>query len=207
MFVRIRWKNLSRKEGLQRERIQSQFETLRNQINPHFLFNSFNTLITTIGKDKEAAIDYVENLSDYFRIVLQQREKEVITLHEELELVNHYLFLQQKRFGGNFICKVSIPDTYMDSIIPPMTLQLLVENAVKHNIITASRPLTVSIQIQNGKLTISNTLQEKVNKEKSTGVGLDNIRNRYRILFNKEIEIVSDDGRFEVRLPIIHLQS
>jgi ligand-binding sensor domain-containing protein/uncharacterized membrane-anchored protein YhcB (DUF1043 family) len=207
MFVRIRWQNLSRKEGLQRERIQSQFETLRNQINPHFLFNSFNTLITTIGKDKEAAIDYVENLSDYFRIVLQQREKEVITLHEELELVNHYLFLQQKRFGGNFICKVSIPYAYMDSIIPPMTLHLLVENAVKHNIITASRPLTVSIQIQNGKLTISNTLQEKVNKEKSTGVGLDNIRNRYRILFDKEIEIVPEDGRFEVRLPIVHLQS
>lgn len=205
LIVRIRWRNLSKKESLQRERIQSQFETLRNQINPHFLFNSFNTLITTIGKDKEVAIDYVENLSDYFRIVLQQREKEVITLHEEIELVNHYLFLQQKRFGGNFICKVSIPDAFMDSLIPPLTLQLLVENAVKHNIITASKPLTVSIRIENGKLTVSNTLQEKVNKEKSTGVGLDNIRNRYRILFGKEIEITPDESSFIVRLPIVKI--
>jgi LytS/YehU family sensor histidine kinase len=187
---------------LQRERLKGQFETLRNQINPHFLFNSFNTLISTIAKDKDQAIDYVEQLSDYFRIILEQREKEVITLKEELELADRYLFLQKQRFGDNLVVIRTIPDDLLDSLIPPMTIQLLVENAIKHNIISRLKPLTIELYVSDKFLVVSNTLQEKTQKEPSTGVGLNNIVHRYLILFKKEVLVVKNENRFEVLLPL-----
>ncbi len=201
-ILRAREKQLHKNALLQRERLKGQFETLRNQINPHFLFNSFNTLISTIAKDKDQAIDYVEQLSDYFRIILEQREKEVITLKEELELADRYLFLQKQRFGDNLIVIRTIPDEFMDSLIPPMTIQLLVENAIKHNIISRLKPLTIELNVSDNFLIISNTLQEKTQKEPSTGVGLNNIVHRYLILFKKEVLIVKNEIRFEVLLPL-----
>ena len=201
-ILRAREKQLHKNALLQRERLKGQFETLRNQINPHFLFNSFNTLISTIAKDKDQAIDYVEQLSDYFRIILEQREKEVITLKEELELADRYLFLQKQRFGDNLIVIRTIPDEFMDSLIPPMTIQLLVENAIKHNIISRLKPLTIELNVSDNFLIVSNTLQEKTQKEPSTGVGLNNIVHRYLILFKKEVLIVKNEIRFEVLLPL-----
>jgi len=201
-ILRAREKQLQKNALLQRERLKGQFETLRNQINPHFLFNSFNTLISTIAKDKDQAIDYVEQLSDYFRIILEQREKEIITLKEELELADRYLFLQKQRFGDNLIVIRTIPDELMDSLIPPMTIQLLVENAIKHNIISRLKPLTIELNVSDNFLIISNTLQEKTQKEPSTGVGLNNIVHRYLILFKKEVLIVKNEIRFEVLLPL-----
>jgi len=201
-ILRAREKQLHKNALLQRERLKGQFETLRNQINPHFLFNSFNTLISTIAKDKDQAIDYVEQLSDYFRIILEQREKEVITLKEELELADRYLFLQKQRFGDNLVVIRTIPDELMDSLIPPMTIQLLVENAIKHNIISRLKPLTIELNVSDNFLIISNTLQEKTQKEPSTGVGLNNIVHRYLILFKKEVLIVKNEIRFEVLLPL-----
>ncbi len=201
-ILRAREKQLHKNALLQRERLKGQFETLRNQINPHFLFNSFNTLISTIAKDKDQAIDYVEQLSDYFRIILEQREKEVITLKEELELADRYLFLQKQRFGDNLIVIRTIPDGLMDSLIPPMTIQLLVENAIKHNIISRLKPLTIELYVSDNFLIVSNTLQEKTQKEPSTGVGLNNIVHRYLILFKKEVLVVKNENRFEVLLPL-----
>jgi len=202
IILRAREQQLHKKALLQRERLKGQFETLRNQINPHFLFNSFNTLISTIAKDKDQAIDYVEQLSDYFRIILEQREKEVITLKEELELADRYLFLQKQRFGDNLIVIRTIPDELMDSLIPPMTIQLLVENAIKHNIISRLKPLTIELYVSDNFLIVSNTLQEKMQKEPSTGVGLNNIVHRYLILFKKEVIVVKNENRFEVHLPL-----
>lgn len=202
IILRAREQQLHKNALLQRERLKGQFETLRNQINPHFLFNSFNTLISTIAKDKDQAIDYVEQLSDYFRIILEQREKEVITLKEELELADRYLFLQKQRFGDNLVVIRTIPDNLMDSLIPPMTIQLLVENAIKHNIISRLKPLTIELYVSDKFLVISNTLQEKTQKEPSTGVGLNNIVHRYLILFKKEVLVVKNENRFEVLLPL-----
>ncbi|MFM1998762.1 MAG: hypothetical protein RL204_709 [Bacteroidota bacterium] len=202
IILRAREQQLQKSALLQRERLKGQFETLRNQINPHFLFNSFNTLISTIAKDKDQAIDYVEQLSDYFRIILEQREKEVITLKEELELADRYLFLQKQRFGDNLIVIRNIPDELMDSLIPPMTIQLLVENAIKHNIISRLKPLTIELNVGDNYLIVSNTLQEKTQKEPSTGVGLNNIVHRYLILFKKDVQVVKNENRFEVLLPL-----
>ena len=206
LVVRRRDIKLKEKSIIERERIQSQFETLRNQINPHFLFNSFNTLISTISKDQEMAIDYVQQLSDYFRTILEQRDKETITLEEELELVRRYFFLQKQRFGDNLKVEISIDKKLEDYIIPPLTLQLLVENAIKHNIIARAKNLHVSILSDENILIIKNNLQEKSQKEPSTGVGLSNIINRYRILFNKEIEIIKTENEFIVHLPLIRNQ-
>jgi ligand-binding sensor domain-containing protein/uncharacterized membrane-anchored protein YhcB (DUF1043 family) len=202
IILRTREQQLQKSALLQRERLKGQFETLRNQINPHFLFNSFNTLISTIAKDKDLAIDYVEQLSDYFRIILEQREKEVITLKEELELADRYLFLQKQRFGDNLIVQRNIPDELLGSLIPPMTIQLLVENAIKHNIISRLKPLTIELYVTDKFLIVSNTLQEKTQKEPSTGVGLNNIIHRYIILFKKEVQVIKNENRFEVLLPL-----
>lgn len=204
LVILLRLRSIRRKVEFQRERIQGQFETLRNQVNPHFLFNSFNTLITIIEKDQDEAIDYVQKLSDYFRIILQQRDKDVITLGEELELVRTYLFLQRKRFGENLISEIHVDEAYLNSLIPPLSLQILVENVIKHNIITRSRPLTLRISSTlDNCIEVSNTLQEKTIKEASTGVGLSNIRNRYQVLFGKEITVLRTENEFLVSLPIV----
>lgn len=203
LLVRLRLTTLRKKEAVQRELFQSQFETLRNQVNPHFLFNSFNTLITTIAKSKEEGIDYVEKLSDYFRIILQQRDKETITVKEELELVEYYFFLQKKRFGDNLQVTFDISEVALNSIIPPMSIQILAENAIKHNIITKAKPLKIRIYSTDQDLIIENNLQEKTTKEVSTGVGLNNIVNRYQILFSRQIQVIKKEAIFEIRLPII----
>ncbi len=203
IFLWLRIKQLRRSEAIERQRIQGEFDTLRNQVNPHFLFNSFNTLISTISKDQDEAIDYVQRLSDYFRIVLEQRNKDIITVTEELELVMHYLFLQQKRFGENMLFECTLSESTKKSAIPPLTLQLLVENAIKHNVISRSKPLTISIIEDDGFIHVKNNIQPKLTKEPSTGIGLENIRNRYHILFNKEIEVVNGEIDFVIKLPII----
>ena len=203
LIVKLRLTALRKKEAVQRELFQSQFETLRNQVNPHFLFNSFNTLITTIAKSKEEGIDYVEKLSDYFRIILQQRDKETISVREELDLVEYYFFLQKKRFGDNLQVDIDVSDLALNSIIPPMSIQILAENAIKHNIITKAKPLKIRIYSTDNEIVVENNLQEKTTKEVSTGVGLNNIVNRYQILFNRSIKAVKKETIFEIRLPII----
>lgn len=202
-ILKIRLNSIRKREALARERIQSQFDTLRNQVNPHFLFNSFNTLISIISSDKDGAIDYVEKLSDYFRIVLEQRDKEVISIKEELELVNNYLFLQKKRFGENLQVVINVKEEFYSALVPPLTIQLLVENAIKHNVISKAKPLSIHIEEENNYLIIRNNLQEKLTKEASTGIGIDNIQSRYSILFNKQIIISKDATNFQVKLPLI----
>jgi ligand-binding sensor domain-containing protein len=201
--VKIRLNFIRRKETLAREKIQSQFDTLRNQVNPHFLFNSFNTLTSIIQSDQHAATTYVEKLSDYFRIVLEQREKDVITVKEELALVQSYLYLQKQRFGDNLHVQTELSASTLASLIPPMTIQLLTENAIKHNIISKSKPLHIRIFEEDQKIVIANNLQPKLTKEPSTGIGLDNIRNRYLLLFRKSIEQTTREKIFEIRLPIV----
>jgi LytS/YehU family sensor histidine kinase len=182
-LIKLRLQRLQQREVLAREKVQSQFDTLRNQVNPHFLFNSFNTLISIISTDSKAAVGYVEKLSDYFRIVLQQRDKDVITVKEELELVKNYLYLQKQRFGDNLEIDIQLPDQIKQSVLPPLTFQLLVENAIKHNVISKNKPLRIQITLNGEYIQISNNIQEKLSKEPSTGIGLPNIRHRYKILF------------------------
>lgn len=205
IFVRIREKRLRHEDELQKEKIVFQFETLKSQVNPHFLFNSFSTLSAIIDEDKEMALDYVQKLSVFFRNILEYRDKTVITLSEEISLADTYYYLQKKRYGDNFSMNINIPDEYLSSFIPPLSLQMIIENAVKHNVISASKPLAISITAINDFISISNPIQAKINEPASTGVGLPNIRNRYHLLINKEIEIKITETEYIVLLPIIKI--
>jgi ligand-binding sensor domain-containing protein len=194
-----RIKSLQRAE---REKIQFQFETLKNQVNPHFLFNSFNTLVGIIEDDKDSAVEYVHKLSDFYRDVLVNREKQMLPLREELELIRNYFFLQAKRYRDNFRLSIHIPDDKMDWGIPPMTLQLLVENALKHNIVSRDKPLSVEISMQSEMLVVRNNLQKKIVQEASTGIGLSNVSSRIRLLTNKEVRVEASATHFTVYIPL-----
>lgn len=196
--------SIRKREAAGREKILFQLQTLRSQVNPHFLFNSFSTLITIIDEDKEIAIEYVEKLSDFFRNILEYKDKDLIPLHEELMLIDTYTYLQKKRFCENlniFIDKSTVTDTML---IPPMVLQMLIENAVKHNVVSAGHPLRIDVTIDSGKISISNTLQPKKIAVPSTGIGLENIRNRYKLLGHSDIEIHEENGKYTVIIPIIY---
>jgi ligand-binding sensor domain-containing protein len=203
LVIRTREKRLRREDDIQKEKILYQFETLKNQVNPHFLFNSFSTLSAIIDEDSEMAQDYVQKLSAFFRNILEFRDKPLITLREELSLADTYYYLQKKRYGSSLEMVSVIPEGFLNTFIPPMTLQMIIENAVKHNVISSERPLQVSILISNEKIVITNPIQTKKNMVVSTGMGLHNIRSRYLLLTGKNIEINMLDGVYTVSLPVI----
>lgn len=205
-YLRLRDKRLQQAALLKKEKIESQYEALKSQINPHFLFNSFNTLITIIEENPGLAVEYVETLSDFYRSILQYREKEVIPLEEELELVRNYVFLLKKRYGDNFNLHIECDTGAKQSILlPPLTLQMLVENAVKHNVISKGKKLEVVISVSpDGRyLVVSNNLQRKMTAEKSTGFGLQSIARRYELLTDSKIIIEETGDAFRVRIPLI----
>lgn len=204
LFMRTRERRLIREETLQKEKLLFQLQTLKNQVNPHFLFNSFSTLSAVIDEDKEMALDYVQKLSAFFRNILESHDKPVVTLQEELLLADNYYYLQKKRYGANLKFVTEIPGKLLQTFIPPMTLQMLIENAVKHNVVSSDKPLTVRITASPEQIVITNIIQVKRNVTDSTGMGLQNIKNRYRLLVNKEIGIENTGNSFTVTLPVIN---
>ncbi|MDO9254916.1 MAG: two-component regulator propeller domain-containing protein [Bacteroidales bacterium] len=206
LIIFTREKRLKQRDAIEHEKIAVKFQTLRSQVNPHFLFNSFSTLITIIDEDKEVAIEYVEKLSLFFRNILEYREDDLIPLSEELKLIETYFYLQKKRYSENLRLDIVVNEEALSSLIPPMVLQMLIENAIKHNVISAEKPLAVSIFTDEKFITISNKLQRKKDKEPSTGIGITNIRDRYALLGFGDIQIVSSCGQFTVKLPLIHFE-
>ena len=203
-YIKAREKGVKKVERLQKEKIQSQFEILRNQVNPHFLFNSFNTLITIIEDDPKMAVEYVEQLSDFFRNIVNYRDKDIITLKEETELLQTYFFLQQKRFGKNLSLDINVSEQQqIQSYIPPLTLQLLAENAIKHNAVSKETPLKIELFIEGDRLTVRNNINVKFSKSAGAGMGLQNIINRYTLLSNQEVTIKHGDAFFIVSLPVL----
>jgi len=205
MYIRSRENSLKNIQRLKEEKIQFQFEVLRNQVNPHFLFNSFNTLISAIEEDPKMAVEYVEYLSDFFRDIVNHRDKDVISLGEELNLLKTYFFLQQKRYGENLRMNINVEESLRQSTyIPPLTLQLLVENAIKHNIVSREKPLTISVESVNAeRLVVRNNLNIRQTVQPGAGMGLQNIMNRYELLSNQGISFESDQSDFIVSLPLI----
>jgi ligand-binding sensor domain-containing protein len=203
-YVKAREKSVKKVERLQQEKIQFQFETLRNQVNPHFLFNSFNTLISIIEENPKMAVEYVEQLSDFFRNIVNYRDKDVIALKEEIELLKTYFFIQQKRFGNNLSLNINLSDQQKnESFIPPLTLQLLGENAIKHNAVSKETPLCIDIFMEAERLIIRNNINVKYSKSSGAGMGLQNIINRYTLLSNQEVIINQDNQFFTVSLPVL----
>ena len=202
-MVKTREKRLQQKEDFKRNQVRFQLETLQSQINPHFIFNSFNTLVSLIEEDRRHAVEYVERLSDFFRNIIELKDKNFISLKEELSLLQNYQEIQQSRYGKNFVLDLNVPSLYHQNIIPPLSLQLLVENALKHNIASDRLPLRVEIFIDQDALHIRNNLQPKRGNLPSTRLGLKNIVKRFELLGSKSIEVQDGPDFFLVMLPLI----
>lgn len=185
--------------------VEAQFEALRNQINPHFLFNSFNVLSTLVYKDPDTSAKFIGQLSHVYRYLLYSQEKKIVLLQEEMEFIKAYLYLLEIRFSENLRVEIDQFDD-RDLYIPPATLQMLIENAIKHNVVSRKTPLTISIRMEAGMLVISNNLQLKEIKEPSTRVGLQNIINRYLFLTKREVIVREEQDSFIVKIPLLTLE-
>ncbi len=203
IYLHYRESRLKLVETRKKEKLEFEFQTLKNQINPHFLFNSFSTLISMIEDQPKQAVEYADRLSDFFRNILEVKETDLIPLREELVMLKNYYFIQKNRFGENLDMQVKLNKDVLESRIPPLSLQLLVENAVKHNIISRNKPLLISITNDNQHIIVSNNLQPKTKMESSTGLGLKNIMDRYRIITGNKVSVTSDENQFTVLLPIV----
>ncbi len=204
-FFYSQWNiSLLRAKTLEKENLQSQYETLRSQINPHFLFNTLNTLTSLIEEDPKKAVTYLGYTADFLRRLLNVKDQEVILLEEELTLVETFYTLQQERYGENFSLVIDIPQSFRKRSIPPLALQMLVENAIKHNVIARDRPLAIEVSISDDQfLCVKNNLQRKDSVYDSSKIGLENIRSRYSFLTDKKMTISQSDYIFEVRIPLL----
>jgi LytS/YehU family sensor histidine kinase len=192
-------------EQLRREQVESQLEGLKNQVNPHFLFNSLNTLTYLIPEDHEKAVQFVQKLSRVYRYILEMKDKKLVTLAEELKFLHAYVFLVKERFGENLQVELDVPEPAKSMQVVPLSLQILFENAIKHNVIAQGKPLNVAVRVEGGNLVVVNKLQPKAQVMPGTGTGLANVKNRYRYFTNDPVSISADDGVFEVRLPMLQV--
>ncbi len=190
-------------EQLKKEQLQTQFDSLKEQVNPHFLFNSLNSLSSLIATNPGKAEEFVEEMSRVYRYLLRSNEEQLTTLQKEIDFIESYNLLLKTRFGSGFQPVIRIEEELTEWLLPPMTLQLLMENAVKHNIVDPDTPLIVQLYTQNEKLVVSNNLQKKNKSVVSNKVGLSNIISKYELLNYPEVEIKETDNEFIVSLPLI----
>lgn len=191
-------------ETLRREALQSQFESLKNQLSPHFLFNSLTALKTLIREAPDTAQNYVNNLSKALRYTLQSNEKQLVTLKEEMIFMESYLYLIKMRFDTNLSVITSIKENYFSYRLPPLTIQTLLENAIKHNEISKEKPLIITIiTTDNEMLAVWNNIQEKITEEEGTGIGLTNLSKQFQLLIGKDISISNQNNQFRVEIPLI----
>lgn len=191
-------------EALKREALQSQFESLKNQLSPHFLFNSLTALKILIKEAPDTAQNYVNSLSRALRYTLKSNEKQLVTLKEEMDFMESYLFLIRLRFGENLSINTNVDADLLSYNIPPLTIQTLVENAIKHNEISKRNPLNINILTTvDESLIIMNDIHEKVTGEEGTGIGLANLSKQYQLLIAREINIRKENNKFSVEVPLI----
>jgi two-component system, LytTR family, sensor kinase len=190
-------------ETLKRESLAAQLNALRTQVNPHFLFNNLNTLSSLIPENPKHAIDFVQQLSKVYRHILEVKDENSILLKDELEVLNAYAFLLKTRFDKNLQVTINIPPEKLLNKIVPLSLQILMENAIKHNIVSSDKPLHIDVFTENGSLVVSNNLQIKKQVNESTGIGLDNIRNRYKLISEKPVKVTESETNFTVSIPLI----
>jgi sensor histidine kinase YesM len=188
-------------EALRAEYLRSRYEALKNQVDPHFLFNSLNTLNSLIKVDTDKAQEYVQQLSYVFRYTLQNEE--VIPLNEELKFTKAYCHLMKIRYGNNLDFEYNIDEKLYDYQIIPLSLQTLVENAIKHNVVSNKQPLRVKIEGSGESVKVSNPIQLKKEAESGEKIGLVNLAERYKLMWKKEIVTVINDNMFEVTVPLM----
>ncbi|MCK4663191.1 MAG: histidine kinase [Bacteroidales bacterium] len=199
------WKiSLIQAEKLKKENIQSQFEALKNQIDPHFLFNSLNTIYSLIEPHPDKAKEFITKFSKIYRYVLNVKDKIVVQLNEEIDFLNSYYFLQKIRHGENLEISINIDAEKLNYYIPPLSLQMLVENAIKHNIISEKKPLKIQIFNNNNFLIIKNNLQQKETINESTNIGLNNLTERYKHISEIIPNFYINDNEYIAEIPLLN---
>ena len=193
-------------EELRRTSAQAQVQLVKSQINPHFLFNNLNVLSGMVIKDHPDANHFIEEFSKVYRYILNNQEKELVELKSELDFIQPYIFLLNKRFDEGLVVVIDVPDHYKNYYVIPVALQMLIENAIKHNIVSRNKPLHIEIHANgNQTLVVKNNLQLRKDAETSTRVGLQNICKRYELISGREVIISQTDKTFEVTLPLLNL--
>lgn len=204
IFFLRRWqKSVHEVERFKKESLEFRHEMLKTQVNPHFLFNSLNTLSSLVYTDQDAAYNFIRKLSNVYRNVLEHRNRGLVTIKEELEAINSYVDLIRLRFGEKLKLTIEIPEEIEDFQVPPLILQLLIENAIKHNVVSTKYPLTIEVTFQENRIIIRNTLRLKTSKGYSSKIGLDNIISHYDIVTDEKVTIDQSDKYFTVTIPIL----
>ena len=190
----------------QKENIRSQLDSLKNHLDPHFLFNNLNILASLIDKDKNASKEFIHKFAEVYRSILKSKADDLIALADEMRFIQSYIYLIKTRFEENIQFNIALTGPAENKMLPPLTIQMLLENAIKHNIITEKLPLIISIREEGDDyLVISNTLN-KSNSEISSGTGLGNIRQRYAHFTDKPVDVSEENGKFEVRIPLLEIE-
>lgn len=194
-------------ERLKNENLKSKFETLKTQVNPHFLFNSLNALTSLVYADQSKAVEFIQKLSQVYRYVLDHQNDEVVPLQTEVDFLKSFVYLNTIRFGDNFeVTYVNMDDFKSSETIPPVTLQMLIENCIKHNEISKKNQLKISVERKNGEVVVTNNINPITSaKQDSSGLGLSNIISRYEMLSDKKVEVRESADTFEVVVPILSL--
>ena len=199
-----KWKHsLIESERLEKENMASKFEALKNQVNPHFLFNSLNTLSSLIYSDTAKAEIFIDEFASIYRYILDNQDRLVVTLNEEIDFIKSFFYLLKIRFGEGLVHSIHIEGDKLKSCLPTLSLQLLVENAIKHNIVTKERPLEVSISTDDTSVIIKNNLQQRQEDLESTGIGLENLKQRYDLLSNLKPSFAIENDCYIAKLPLI----
>jgi len=206
LFAELKKSKLEQ-EVLVKENISSQLEGLKNQVNPHFLFNSLNTLASIIPEDQDRGVRFVTKLSKVYRYILDIKDQKLISVREELEYLHSYTYLLKERFGNNIIIDIDVDSSDFEKLIIPLSLQITFENAIKHNIITSRKPLHIQVYMENENLVVKNNLQKKSTVGASTKMGLQNIKNRYSFFTDKEVGVIATMKHFIVTLPLLKTSS
>lgn len=193
-------KSMIELEQLKQANLQANLSGLKAQLSPHFLFNTFNTLSSLTGEQQVKS--YVDQMANVYRYLLDHHKHDLVELKRELDFTKSYLYIMQTRLESALEVSMLIEAGCMSRRVPPLTVQLLVENAIRHNIASAAKPLRISIRTQDGSLVVANNLQPKTSIQATSGIGLTNINERYRLLLGKEIQIAMDDQFFTVKLPM-----
>jgi LytS/YehU family sensor histidine kinase len=200
------WRNAAiETEKLRTEKLAGQYRSLKDQLNPHFLFNSLNVLSRLVYENADKSAEFIQQLSKIYRYVLEIQQEELVSLQEEIKFARSYLSLQKIRFEDSLLFEIDIQKDG-DYLLPPLSLQLLLENAVKHNVASLAHPLQISIIQEGTQLKVTNTYQPKQSRDsESTGIGLENIRKRYALLSDLSPRITQSETSFTVDLPLLQL--
>jgi LytS/YehU family sensor histidine kinase len=195
-------------ERFQKESMRSQLASLKNHLDPHFLFNNLNILSSLIDKDTQLSQDFLVRFAQVYRTMLLTKVEDLVTLEEEMDFIHSYIYLIKTRFENNINFNIEIPEDSYYTMLPPLTVQLLIENAVKHNIISEDRPLNININVEGNHMIIVNTLYEKPEDLKNkSGTGLKNLKDRYSYFCDEPIQFDRNAETYEVRVPLIEIET